>query len=92
LCFPARQDVDDTLSIRRLKKGVIEVGVHIADVSHFVRPGSLTDIEARKRFVPAYACRQASVHFSQYCITLIFVFKEKKIITAMRCCRSEFVK
>ncbi|CAI7992116.1 DIS3-like exonuclease 1 [Geodia barretti] len=48
------EDVDDTLSVRHLKKGVTELGVHIADVSHFVRPGSLTDAEAQRRSTSVY--------------------------------------
>lgn len=43
------QDVDDTLSIHRRKDGTLELGVHIADVSYFVTPGSLSDLEASKR-------------------------------------------
>ena len=39
---------------RHLKKGVTELGVHIADVSHFVRPGSLTDAEAQRRSTSVY--------------------------------------
>ena len=39
---------------RHLKKGVTELGVHIADVSHFVRPGSLSDQEARRRSTSVY--------------------------------------
>uniref|UniRef100_M4AH06 DIS3-like exonuclease 1 n=1 Tax=Xiphophorus maculatus TaxID=8083 RepID=M4AH06_XIPMA len=42
------EDVDDTLSVRRLAGGkLLELGVHIADVTHFVREESLTDLEAR---------------------------------------------
>ena len=37
-----------------LKRGMIELGVHIADVSHFIKPGSLTDIEARNRSTSVY--------------------------------------
>ncbi|KAL9987682.1 hypothetical protein ACROYT_G002028 [Oculina patagonica] len=48
------EDVDDTLSVRLLKRGQIELGVHIADVSHFVRPGSLTDAEAKSRSTTVY--------------------------------------
>lgn len=45
------EDVDDTLSVRSLADGtVLELGVHIADVSHFVAEGSLTDLEARSRW------------------------------------------
>lgn len=44
------EDVDDTLSVHSLAGGtVLELGVHIADVTHFVTEGSLTDLEARSR-------------------------------------------
>lgn len=44
------EDVDDTLSVRSLAGGkLLELGVHIADVTHFVAEGSLTDLEARTR-------------------------------------------
>lgn len=44
------EDVDDTLSVRLLPGGTrMELGVHIADVTHFVKEGSLTDLEARSR-------------------------------------------
>lgn len=46
------EDVDDTLSVRSLPGGkLLELGVHIADVTHFVTEGSLTDLEARLRLV-----------------------------------------
>ncbi|XP_031571497.1 DIS3-like exonuclease 1 [Actinia tenebrosa] len=48
------EDVDDTLSIRSLSGGRIELGVHIADVTYFVKPGSLTDAEARSRSTTVY--------------------------------------
>ncbi len=40
------RDLDDALHVKKLREGVYEVGVHIADVSHFVPVGSLTDKEA----------------------------------------------
>lgn len=43
------KDFDDALSIRQLKNGNWEVGVHIADVSHYVTPGTLLDEEAYSR-------------------------------------------
>ena len=43
------EDVDDTLSVRALDNGNLELGVHIADVTHFVAPHSYIDIEARSR-------------------------------------------
>ncbi|XP_074862492.1 DIS3-like exonuclease 1 isoform X3 [Carettochelys insculpta] len=48
------EDVDDALSIRALANGNLELGVHIADVTHFVPRNSYTDIEARARAVTYY--------------------------------------
>jgi ribonuclease R len=48
------KDFDDALSWRQLPGGNIEVGVHIADVSHFVRPGSVIDHEALRRGTSVY--------------------------------------
>ena len=48
------KDFDDALSFRRLENGNYEVGVHIADVTHYVRPGSVVDEEARSRGTSVY--------------------------------------
>lgn len=48
------EDVDDTLSVRALDNGNLELGVHIADVTHFVAPHSYIDIEARSRATTYY--------------------------------------
>lgn len=48
------KDFDDALSVRPLGDGTYEVGVHIADVSYFVRPGTALDKEARERATSVY--------------------------------------
>ena len=48
------KDFDDALSIRKLDNGNWEVGVHIADVTHYVRPGSIIDKEAEERATSIY--------------------------------------
>ena len=48
------KDFDDALSFRCLENGNYEVGVHIADVTHYVRPGSVVDEEARSRGTSVY--------------------------------------
>lgn len=48
------KDFDDALSLRKLENGNWEVGVHIADVTHYVRPGTLIEQEAYKRATSVY--------------------------------------
>ena len=48
------KDFDDALSIRKLENGRWEVGIHIADVSHYVKPNSILDKEAFVRATSVY--------------------------------------
>ncbi|OGG78118.1 ribonuclease R [Candidatus Kaiserbacteria bacterium RIFCSPLOWO2_01_FULL_52_12b] len=48
------KDFDDALSVQQLPDGTIEVGVHIADVSFFVKPGTALDTEATLRATSVY--------------------------------------
>lgn len=48
------RDFDDAISFRKLDNGHFEIGVHIADVSHYVRPGSAMDTEALRRSNSVY--------------------------------------
>lgn len=48
------KDFDDALSLRKLDNGHWEVGVHIADVTHYVKPGSLMEEEGRERATSVY--------------------------------------
>ncbi|TXF76014.1 ribonuclease R [Chryseobacterium sp.] len=48
------KDFDDALSIQKLENGNWEIGVHIADVSHYVTPGTLLDDEAYERATSVY--------------------------------------
>ncbi|KAJ8027840.1 Exosome complex exonuclease RRP44 [Holothuria leucospilota] len=51
---PGCTDIDDALHCRSLDNGNLEVGVHIADVSHFIQPGNALDEEASNRGTTVY--------------------------------------
>jgi len=48
------KDFDDALSLRRLENGHWEVGVHIADVTHYITPDSVLEKEAQQRATSVY--------------------------------------
>ncbi|XP_078258402.1 exosome complex exonuclease RRP44 isoform X2 [Rhinoraja longicauda] len=55
---PGCTDIDDALHCRELENGNMEVGVHIADVSHFIRPGNALDQESANRGTTVYLCEK----------------------------------
>ena len=65
-CFtidaPSTEDLDDALSIDQLPDGNYEVGVHISDVSYFIRRDSCVDAEALKRATSLYPLNNDPVH------------------------------
>ena len=48
------KDLDDALSVKAVGEGIYEIGVHIADVSHFVEPATPLDEDARLRTTSVY--------------------------------------
>ena len=48
------KDFDDALSVQFLENGNMEVGIHIADVTHYVKPGSALDTEGKARAYSVY--------------------------------------
>lgn len=48
------KDFDDAISVKKLENGNYEIGVHIADVTHYVRPGTLLEKEAYQRATSVY--------------------------------------
>lgn len=48
------KDFDDAISVKKLDNGLTQIGVHIADVSHYVKPGSEVDKEAQLRATSVY--------------------------------------
>ena len=53
------KDLDDALSVKRNEDGTYSVGVHIADVSHFVKPNTALDRDARKKATSVYLVQRA---------------------------------
>ena len=60
------KDFDDALSIRKLDNGLWEVGVHIADVTHYVRPGTIIDKEGQERATSVYLVDRTVPMFPEY--------------------------
>ncbi|MCH5327576.1 MAG: ribonuclease R [Coprobacter sp.] len=93
------KDFDDALSVRRLPGGLWEVGVHIADVTHYVKPGSIIDKEAARRatsiylvdrvipMLPERLCNQICSlrpHEEKLCYSAIFELNDNAEVQASR--------
>ena len=53
------EELDDAIHLKAIGDGHVEIGVHIADVAHFVKPNSLVDREAKKRGTAVYLVNRA---------------------------------
>jgi len=53
------KDMDDALSVQVNEDGTYDIGVHIADVSYFVKPNTALDRDARKRATSVYLVQRA---------------------------------
>ena len=62
------KDIDDAISLTRTPEGDFELGVHIADVSHYVRPGTETDNEAFRRATSVYYADQVVPMLPKACL------------------------
>ena len=93
------KDFDDALSFQELSNGNTEIGVHIADVSHYVKPADIIDKEAVKRATSVYLVDRTipmlpevlsnnicslRPHEESLCFSVIFEFDSKANITNYR--------
>lgn len=53
------QELDDAIHVKQLGDGQVEIGIHVADVAHFIKPNSLVDREAKKRGTGVYLMDRA---------------------------------
>lgn len=56
---PTARDLDDAISIKHNEDGTYDVGIHITDVSYFVKPNTALDRDARKRATSVYLVQRA---------------------------------
>jgi len=97
------KDFDDALSLRRSADGNIEVGVHIADVTHYVKPQSVIDKEAVERATSVYLVDRTipmlperlsnelcslRQNEEKLCFSVVFTLNEKADILASRIVRT----
>ena len=53
------EELDDAIHVREFSKGMVEVGIHVADAAHFIKANSLVDREAKKRGTGVYLVNRA---------------------------------
>ena len=97
------KDFDDALSLRKTKKGNWEVGVHIADVTHYVKPDSIIEKEAYKRATSVYlvdrtipmlperlcnALCSLRPNEEKLCFSVVFEMNDKAEVLSSRICRT----
>lgn len=93
------KDLDDAISFRKLDENLFEVGVHIADVTHYVRPGTIIDKEAINRATSIYLVDRTipmlpenlsnnlcslNPNTDKLCYSVIFILNEKARILKYR--------
>ena len=89
------KDFDDAISVNKINNDTIEIGVHIADVSHFLKENSMLDKEAEKRATSVYLVDRVvpmlpeeisnnlcslNPREDKYAFSAVFTFKNNKII------------
>ncbi len=97
------KDFDDALSYQVLADGLVQVGVHIADVSHYVQPGDAVDEEAYKRgtstylvdmvlpMLPEELCNNLCSlrpHEDKLCMSVVFTMTQEAEVVKHKICRT----
>ncbi|MGM9825094.1 MAG: ribonuclease R family protein [Paludibacteraceae bacterium] len=97
------KDFDDALSYQVLADGLVQVGVHIADVSHYVQPGDAVDEEAYKRgtstylvdrvlpMLPEELCNDLCSlrpHEDKLCMSVVFTMTQEAEVVKHKICRT----
>lgn len=97
------KDFDDALSFFRKEDGTMQIGVHIADVTHYVKPGSKTDNEAYERgtstylvdrvlpMLPEELCNDLCSlrpNEDKLCMSVIFTMKSDATVLRHKICRT----